>query len=93
MPEKIYSSNAERQRAYRERKKAERRQASGELSQEDRAALVAVLTKYRKHPLKKDVREEVDRLLTLLGGKAGKPTGRPAEDMAYRPIPGELPLL
>lgn len=92
MPEKKYASNAERQRAYRERKRAQHQSAqdAGTITTEDRAALVDVLTRYRKHPLKRELREEVDRLLTVLGGTPGKPRGAP-DDLAR--LPGEFPLL
>lgn len=89
MSAKRYASNAERQRAYRERQRA-KRQDTETISAEDRAALVDVLTRYRKHPLKREVREEVDRLLTVLGGTSGKPRGAP-DDLAR--LPGEFPLL
>lgn len=84
-----YGSNAERQRAYRERQRA-KRQDNETISAEDRAALVDVLTRYRKHPLKREVREEVDRLLTVLGGTPGRQKGAP-DDLAR--LPREFPLL
>lgn len=87
-----YNSNAERQRAYRERQKAkgEQHQDADGLSQEDRAALVAVLTRYRKLPVKREMREEIDRLLNVLGGTPGRQKGAP-DDLAR--LPGEFPLL
>lgn len=83
MRQKRYASNAERQRAYRERLK-QRQEERAELSQEDRESIIELLTQYGKTTTRQNRKREIARLVALL-----TPPAPPAPDIPE----GQLPLL